>query len=433
MLAGLLRVVQARTMVVGLLVMACAVAPTLAPGEGFVAGAADACLPACVELTGPAETAFTWAVAGLGVVGTGTLDAQGRAAVCLEAPLAPGLHTLDVTLGEEQTVRLDFEVRPFGHAWGLERPLDPLASLPWTPTPTGREAPPLLSPRAGAWDARVVSAPARLVHGDEELLFYAGKASDEAAYGLGVARRPVAGGPFVAGEGPILSAEEVGAGEGDWDVWAQNTPYAVPSPESAGLWLYYNGRDLEDTSGTLSIGLATSADGLSWSSERVPVLPGGPDPRVFEHSGLAHPTLVHHADEGVWALWWASGTLEIGHALSTDGRTWTKYCGGSVFQGTGTWDLGWVKAPDVVYADGLYWMAFAGCDKGCFEIGWAASADGTRWVAAEAPILGEQEGTWDGESPQGPHLERDGEGGWWMWYSAQDPEGYTHIGRVGLR
>ena len=120
--------------------------------------------------------------------------------------------------------------------------------------------------------------------------------------------------------------------------------------------------------------------------------------------------------DGVHELWYASGTLQIGYAMSADGVHFERYCGNPVLTvSPSSWDEGHVKAPEVVFREGRYWMTYSGCGQGCYEVGWAASDDGLRWVTAEEPLLPTTEPpAWNAFGTQAAFVEWEGdEVGFW--------------------
>ena len=254
-----------------------------------------------------------------------------------------------------------------------------------------------------AWDAISVMAPATIGWGDEQLLFYAGTAEEH--YALGLATRTSSADTYEKYEqNPILWPGPPGTTDGSWKNWAQNTP----EPEVVGdeLWLYYNGQGVAD--GRLSIGLAVGTEPRSLVDvPENPVLAGTGDPQDWDGRGVAHPSVVQR--DGVFELWYASGTdFAIGYAVSADGLAFERYCNNPVFAGQGedTWDRGHVKAPEVWYdeAEATYFMSYSGCDKGCYQVGWAASNEGTRWVASPEPVVPFGQAAWSVQATREAYL-----------------------------
>lgn len=397
---------------------------------------ADECQELCASLTGPAGAAYLVESDRDGFLDVqGQLGDDGQGSACF-AGLSPGEHRLVLHLGgSDERPAQDVLVHPFGWAWGLDRDDQPPLPLPWVPSFSEEQltAPPQLEVDPGEWDSFSVLAPSTLKLGSTRLLYYAG--TSKVDFSLGIASQD-AGGPWRRHEGnPILTATSTGAQTGDWDYYAQNTPEALIVDDE--VWLYYNGRAAVD--GTLSIGLATSTDGLSF--ERAldePVLaPTGLD-EDFDGGGVAHPSvLVREVDRldnamgasRVFEMWYASGSLQVGYALSSDGRSFQRYCRGPVFSGLpGSWDRRTVKSPEVVYEDGIYQMTYSGCGQGCYQVGWAMSNDGVRWTAHDAPIIPVQASpAWNSFGTQEAFVEVEGDT-WRFWYAGTGES----TGQIGL-
>lgn len=376
----------------------------------------------------------------------GTLDAKGQADFCIPGPLSTGEHRLAFHLDAQKGLwgMGSLTVKPFGWAYGLDKPTEILDEPDWVPefTTAQLQADPVFTWTADTWTAVSVLAPATVWYKGTRFLYFAG--TPDTSFYLGVATS-TGNTDFVEYAGnPILTAAQTGAIVGDWDYYAQNTPEALVVGDE--LWLYYNGRSGE--TGGLNIGLATSTDGLHF--ERIaenPVLAPTGVEGDFDSDGIAHPSVemrdVDFADNEAGAvrvteLWYASGTLEIGYALSADGVTFERYCDGSVFAGQGgTWDLATVKAPEVKYWNDRYYMTYSGCGQGCYQVGWAASNDGVRWAQAEGPVIpiqpaGDGGPRWNSYGTQEAFLEIDDDGLWRFWYAGTG-DNHGSVGILELR
>jgi len=387
---------------------------------------ADECLGTCGRVLGPRNTDFVISSEALGPMYKGHIDSSGEAEFCLEQLYPPGEYELftaapDATCDTPSTT---LEIRPFGWGWGLDKPFEMLTELPWVPEVVGLDDPPVLEPDPEGWDSRVVSMPSVTTYQGRKLLYYSGRNRAE-YYGLGVAEEQPDGSFERLTEASMFHFDQIGSVEDDWNYFSQNTPEIVNRDDEE-LWLYYNGDVLNNR---LSIGAAYSTDGVDFTQHADNPLFDINDIVRAEERGnsVAHASIVQR--DGVYEMWFATGTLWLGYALSTDGEEWTPYCELPVFEGLGTWDLGKVKAPEVIYEDGLYWMTFSGCDKGCYQVGWAVSADGIRWVAHPDPIIPfTGDGSWNSVATQGAEIERDGDI-WRFWYAGSDGD-TTSIGVV---
>lgn len=394
------------------------------PSLVFPAG--DECAELCGSLTVPGAAGATWSLEsdldGF-VPGGGVLDAEGHAEVCIPAVLRAGTHRIAAHVGGADPVLTTVVVVPFGAHLGLTFD-DPLDAVPWVPDVPPLDDPAVLEWEPGAWDGLSVMMPSTVVHNGRRLLYYGG--TDDETFHLGVAWRDDPADAFTRA-GPILGPDETGAVEGDWNYFAQNTPEALLVDGQ--VHLYYNGRS--GTMGGLAIGLATSDDGLHFTDYPAnPVLSPTGVAGDFDEDGVAHPSVILR--DGVYQLWYASGTLQIGYAVSSDGLAWERYCHNPVLTGAeDTWDAGHVKAPEVVYADGLYWMTYSGCGRGCYDVGWAASSDGIRWQLAGEPVLDRPTApAWNSYGLQAAFVEVDGST-WRLWYTGTG-DGHGSIGVVAV-
>jgi hypothetical protein len=345
-----------------------------------------------------------------------TLDGDGTGTVCVPGPLSPGSHTIRAACNGCSDDGAPLQVDPFGAKYGLSKSTEVLSAPPWVPELVKDAGNPLLHPSTGTWDDVAVMAASVLVFDGSELLYYAGQQEDT-AFALGVASRPEgSSGPFErVGDGPLTSIQE---GEGGWNAYGQQAPDAIIVDGE--VWMYYTGASLAD--GGLHIGLATSPDGVTFTNHpNGPVLAPTDEIGDFDWRGVGHSSVV--VRDGVFELWYASGTLAIGYAISEDGLNFERYCGNPVFEGFGeaSWDAGEVKAPEVVYHEptDTYYMTWSGCDP-CFQVGWAASRDGLRWAAMPDPLLpATGDDGWEGVAVQSAYIQVLPDE-WRYWYSGND-------------
>jgi len=148
------------------------------------------------------------------------------------------------------------------------------------------------------------------------------------------------------------------------------------------------------------VGLATSADGLTWHR--------------YPDSTTTNPSLFTAItawcdvsfDSAKYTMWFSRGWPDstggtvsgIGRATSADGLHWTEYAGNPVFTAVkGSWDSTIAGVPAVVRASGTYYMYYIGSgDLVTFSVGLATSPDGIHWTrAASKPVMSPQ-GSWEG-------------------------------------
>lgn len=340
-------------------------------------------------------------VEGHGFVGADVVtDAAGRAEACASG-LPPGVHTVAASatgeVGEHVRAWGTVDVRPFGWDLGLDLPADALATLPWTPAFTKSTSNPVLAPGAeGEWDAAGTLLPTVWADGGGWAMYYAG--TSEADYIVGAATSDDGLAWTKAAGNPVFPASATDT----WKLYSTNSPMLLH--DGTEWLLYYTGRATE--TGELSVGLATGADPLALTDvPENPVLPWQATDNDWAGSAVAHPSVL--VRDGVYQAWYSGGRHKVGYALSTDGRTWTRYCHNPVFEGSAAdWEMNQVKSTEVVWRDPYYMMTYTGGATGSFQVGWAMSTDGVRWVRAEEPVIApaEEGGTWESASVIGATL-----------------------------
>jgi predicted GH43/DUF377 family glycosyl hydrolase len=348
---------------------------------------------------------------GFGVLGSGVSDADGIATMCVNA-LAVGMGQVAATLrASDSLVRIyqQMEVRPFGYAYGLDKPFGSLPTLAGVADFERYPDNPVLEQgEEGSWDDRGVIMPS-VVHTDEGyFMYFAG--AEFGVYSIGVATSEDGLEWTKYHDNPIFGP---GGDTHPWRGYATNGPAALEVDGRMQLWL--SGRSAEYAS--MTIGLAESYDGLTFAEHPDnPVFEPDPANADWEGDAVAHPSVTYR--DAVYEMWYSTGLHRIGYAISTDGVDWQRYCSGPVMEGDPySWDLGQVKAAEVVYKDGLYLMTYSGGGSGAFRVGWAISMDGIRWVTAEEPILEPvTESDWESRSVLAAALSMD-EGQLRVWYS----------------
>jgi len=126
-------------------------------------------------------------------------------------------------------------------------------------------------------------------------------------------------------------------------------------------WMFYVGHD----GTTERIGLAFSADGVVWRKhEGNPILTESAE--GWDRHHVIQPTVVRLRPDR-WLMWFGSygGEIEnhqVGLATSTDGLHWHKHLGNPVFGlgAAGEWDCGAAFGPDVTQIGDTFHMLYAG-------------------------------------------------------------------------
>jgi len=236
---------------------------------------------------------------------------------------------------------------------------------------------------------------------------------------------------------------------GNWD---QGTPYleeiafegepgsfdaqGVHDPvvfESSGEWLMLYAGEFD---GLTEIGLATSPDGLDWSSSHEPVFSTG---ESWDSVSVV-PGSVNFVD-GEYTLWYTGSNGEvdkIGSATSSDGVNWSRTGGGdALFSGgaPGEFDDSSVRDPYVIIDGTSEHMYYSGFDGDFWRIGYARRALGdSEWSGKVGPVsdtswpllVGEQR-SFDETGVERPVV-IEGDDGLTMVYAGWD----TGVRRVGI-
>ncbi len=234
-------------------------------------------------------------------------------------------------------------------------------------------------------------------------------------------------------DGVLLEGEP---GAFDEDGVHDGVVYALPD----GTWaMLYAG----DGGGATRIGLATSADGLSWTTDHRVVFDLGDED--WESVSVVPGSVVSDGAGG-YRLWYTGSDgvrSRIGLATSADGVTWTRAPadGDPWWLGTGApgdFDDTEVAWPRVVRdeASGLEWMFYSGHDGATWRIGAATRSldSDDPWERLLAPgldvarvLVGGAAGSFDVAGAYAGVVTPDGDG-WRMLYAGQD----SPVARVGL-
>jgi predicted GH43/DUF377 family glycosyl hydrolase len=211
---------------------------------------------------------------------------------------------------------------------------------------------------------------------------------------------------------------------GSWDDVHVAAPSILYDGTIYRMW--YDGND-----GSLRrIGYATSLDGNEWTKySGNPVFGLGPS-GSWDDSMATHPTVIY--DGSNYHMWYAGShayDISIGYASSSDGITWTRYHDPVLRKGIpGSWDDIYVHTPTVLFDGATFHMWFQGHDGTNARIGYATSTNGISWTKSAAnPVLDiGPSGSWEGEDLGSPFVLHDGTV-YHMWYSGDD----DFVARIG--
>ena len=156
---------------------------------------------------------------------------------------------------------------------------------------------------------------------------------------------------------------------GSWDSNLITGPTVLRGPD--GIWrLYYTGVGVQNGTPKDGVGLLTSKDGLHWTAyAHNPVFEI--DAGAWDSEILEQAVVYAHGQYWMWYSGWQgeltpSTPISIGLATSSDGIHWNRYAGNPVITpgAAGSWDDLRVLAPDVaVEPDGSFLMVAYGQSK----------------------------------------------------------------------
>lgn len=212
---------------------------------------------------------------------------------------------------------------------------------------------------------------------------------------------------------------------GDWDNSDVLNPVVVAADK--GFVNFYSGFDGK----TWHTAMATSPDGRAWTKLGKVF---SPDAATWEAGYIAANGSVRRVGQEYWH-WYQAGEMgrtRIGFARSADGRKWTRHGEPVLPLGPrGAWDEISLGDPDVIIADGVYYMFYLGQDRARRQrLGVARSRDGVRWEKSRAnPVLGVGRPNTFDENGLGEPAVWTARGEYWMLYTGRDRQ---EVRRMGL-
>lgn len=183
-----------------------------------------------------------------------------------------------------------------------------------------RAAEPLLAGDGRGFDARQVSSGVPLYIDNQWVLYYSAGGGPGPGRAIGRATASDPTGPWERASQPVL----VVGNPGEWD-----GGYIIPESvlfTDGKYVMYYTGGDTWPE-GMPMIGMATSPDGISWTKHNEPVLRPGAE-GDWDAAGVWGCSVLKTGDK--WEMFYTGGngtTVSIGYATSSDGITWHKYEG----------------------------------------------------------------------------------------------------------
>jgi hypothetical protein len=160
--------------------------------------------------------------------------------------------------------------------------------------------------------------------------------------------------------GPVYVARRGGADAFDGKVVSCPCVIKVSDSRAAGgftYMMYYDGRQPDDV---VSVGLATSSDGINWGRHSVnPAVGNARDASaLYEPADAAAPFKMWYLRKS------GTGKSEIRQAVSTDGANWMDVGVAMSCGGTGELDDGGLSGPCVVKEGSRYLMYYGASSAG---------------------------------------------------------------------
>lgn len=228
--------------------------------------------------------------------------------------------------------------------------------IAWT-----RNANTVLSPSPGSWDSMLVLAPCVLRENGQYKMWYTGARSDWPGPAIATNRIGYATSPDGKNWTKYSGNPVLGAGKGDWE--SGGVEYCSVILVPGGYKMFYGGFNLS----TSCIGVAFSADGITWQRDTVnnPVFTKGP-PGTWDGNSFLPRVL---AIGGKYFMWYGAETVpgvgppRIGLATSIDsGKTWVRYAQDPVLTvgSSGSWDVSWVEPGSVLLVGNTVHMWYDG-------------------------------------------------------------------------
>jgi predicted GH43/DUF377 family glycosyl hydrolase len=280
----------------------------------------------------------------------------------------------------------------------------------WTKIPS---VPVLDEGSPGSWDDDLVWTPSVVYEGGTYHMWYTGRDGAKNRIGYATSSDGITWSKY--GGNPVL---DLGPG-GTWD---DNELYTLSVIyNGSGFEMWYGG----DDNPYVRIGYATSPDGMTWTKHPSnPVLDLGSG-GLWDDTYVWYPSVIF--DGGGYHMWYigndGSGNNAVGYATSADGIIWNRYASNPVFSNgsAGKWDGSLITSSNVYFDGDTYHLFYGGSDGSNTRIGHAVSTDGITWTRnPENPVLDVgPSGSWDDYRIHTPSVLHDGSS-LRMWYTGND-------------
>lgn len=252
---------------------------------------------------------------------------------------------------------------------------------------------PILGPTPASWDSDYTTNPKVVLVGNTFRMWYDGSLAG--VTGIGYASS-IDGVTWTKYPTAILTHGDVGS----WDSSQVSLGSVIWNGTAFLMWYRASNAD---TFPNGAVGLATSADGISWMKySRNPIL----KPTDIDRKYIASPFVLMYQVTNAYYMWYTGKSnsdlsSRILYATSFDGINWFKWPSPVLLPSSdgNAWDSGSVFSPSVIYDATVFGMWYSGLSQGSVnpQIGFASSPDGATWTKSSAnPILSPgPTGNWD--------------------------------------
>jgi len=204
--------------------------------------------------------------------------------------------------------------------------------------------------------------------------------------------------------------------EGTYDTHRVGFPFLIKeSITSYKMW--YAGYD----NSHWRIMYAISTDGISWTGHQMVINIG--DEGTYDTSHVYDPFVIKESNTS-YKMWYAAtdgSHWRILYATSTDGINWSNFQMVLNYNVEGTYDSNSVLAPCIIKeSSNSYKIWYSGWDLSNYRIMYATSTNGTSWSNHQMIIGLSSEGTYDTLYVFAPHVIKESDTFYRMWYSGAD-------------
>jgi len=235
----------------------------------------------------------------------------------------------------------------------------------------------------GSWEESWVYGPCVIYDGSDYHMWYTGAEGNSYTWvnwkdRIGYATSPDGYDWSLRNPNPVMNLGPTG-----WENGTVATPFVMIDDTTSHMW--YAGSGLNGTLIKIGHALSTAPFETSWTRDNLNPILGPGNNSSWDYPRVQDPRVVY--DGSIYHMWYSGGDLftwQIGHATSSDGKTWVKdRLNNPVLKKgeAGSWDEQYVWSSCVIFDGSIFKMWYTGGNedwKG--QIGYATSPDGFNWT-----------------------------------------------------